>query len=797
VPGRDYNTTWATASDFGDSLGLVVWAGGGVEGIEGCRVRRDMSVVDSICLDISGPGYLASPGELHTVDVAWSGENWLVVWLDGADVCGSIVSPQGDIIRRVSICQGARGWVSVASDGSSYLVTWEQDSGEKTWEMYRLVSGDGTPLDTARRVSQSGGTQCNGDVEFTDSCYMVAFWRNDAQGNNAGLSAVRIRPDGSLLDSVPIPVFDGFVTAAPTLGCFADNFYAAWCEGMSPANIKMARVTPGGAVLDSGGVSVGHDSMVWGLSSVALGDTCLLAWASYGAESASVRTLRVDQQAHQLDSINLSVTTVTYAPIPPGAVSVMPASDFAVTWCQLQYPVTNTWNSRGVVCRRVSSSGVLVDSTDLRLSCAANTQLGNDVASDGQDFLAVWQDWTGLPLTSRLRMKRFSPDGTLLDSVGIPVGDSDAHLGAVAYGPGFYFVCWIQAAGSKIEAARVGRDGVVLDSLPILISQCPSKPGQVDVAYGDSMFLVVWYRGGSGVFGVRVRADGVVLDSVPRRVTHNTYFCFVPHVASDGLNFLVTYNGDSQGLHAVRVDSAGQLMDPTDTYLGDIPGDDWSAPAVFGAGFYMVYDWGGSRAWRISAHTGEVLNSLRGLGLGEESSITFDGVDFLISGRAGPYVKYAIGGQRISPTGVLRDSSPLVLATVDSATSVVCYYGGCAADANGNLGLMLTSYERPRYMSYRVRAAACPALAIGDERGARPARVKQSPTITRGVLFLPRSTSPSASTSLLDVSGREVMTLKLGENDVRALAPGVYFLRRPKTEDGRPDAAVTKVVITR
>jgi hypothetical protein len=50
---------------------------------------------------------------------------------------------------------------------------------------------------------------------------------------------------------------------------------------------------------------------------------------------------------------------------------------------------------------------------------------------------------------------------------------------------------------------------------------------------------------------------------------------------------------------------------------------------------------------------------------------------------------------------------------------------------------------------------------------------------------------------LLDISGRKVMELKAGVNDVRALAPGVYFLRGPKTADGRPDAAVRKVVVTR
>ena len=44
---------------------------------------------------------------------------------------------------------------------------------------------------------------------------------------------------------------------------------------------------------------------------------------------------------------------------------------------------------------------------------------------------------------------------------------------------------------------------------------------------------------------------------------------------------------------------------------------------------------------------------------------------------------------------------------------------------------------------------------------------------------------------LLDVSGRRVLNLQPGANDVRALAPGVYFVREAQAQ------AVRKIVITR
>jgi hypothetical protein len=75
-----------------------------------------------------------------------------------------------------------------------------------------------------------------------------------------------------------------------------------------------------------------------------------------------------------------------------------------------------------------------------------------------------------------------------------------------------------------------------------------------------------------------------------------------------------------------------------------------------------------------------------------------------------------------------------------------------------------------------------------------PAAAMPMATVIRGVLFLSERTSSSASTScLLDISGREVLNLKPGANDVRALEPGVYFVR-----DAQAQAqAVRKVVVTR
>jgi len=70
------------------------------------------------------------------------------------------------------------------------------------------------------------------------------------------------------------------------------------------------------------------------------------------------------------------------------------------------------------------------------------------------------------------------------------------------------------------------------------------------------------------------------------------------------------------------------------------------------------------------------------------------------------------------------------------------------------------------------------------------------PTLVRGVLLLgdsPRTgTVPKAI--LLDISGRKVLDLHPGPNDVSRLAPGVYFVR--STADVR-HASTSRVVVTR
>jgi hypothetical protein len=105
------------------------------------------------------------------------------------------------------------------------------------------------------------------------------------------------------------------------------------------------------------------------------------------------------------------------------------------------------------------------------------------------------------------------------------------------------------------------------------------------------------------------------------------------------------------------------------------------------------------------------------------------------------------------------------------------------------------------YNTYRTwgKLDVAKLAGIAETMNGEGGTTKPSATIVRGVLLLgdcPR-TGTVPKTVLLDISGRKVMELQPGANDVRALSPGVYFVREgPRAASLKPQA-VRKIVVTR
>ena len=89
---------------------------------------------------------------------------------------------------------------------------------------------------------------------------------------------------------------------------------------------------------------------------------------------------------------------------------------------------------------------------------------------------------------------------------------------------------------------------------------------------------------------------------------------------------------------------------------------------------------------------------------------------------------------------------------------------------------------------------------VGVEEGRQLTANSSRPTTTiaRGDLHLSASgVKRGASSVLLDAAGRKVMELHAGANDVRRLAPGVYFVREAQAQAQAQARAIRKIVVTR
>jgi DNA-binding beta-propeller fold protein YncE len=85
-------------------------------------------------------------------------------------------------------------------------------------------------------------------------------------------------------------------------------------------------------------------------------------------------------------------------------------------------------------------------------------------------------------------------------------------------------------------------------------------------------------------------------------------------------------------------------------------------------------------------------------------------------------------------------------------------------------------------------------VGLQDVTAAPGGRTRLPQTIISKTLNIPGR----EAWTLLDISGRKVLDLNPGPNDVRALAPGVYFVRECSAVGGeRSAASVRKVVLTR
>jgi phosphoribosylformylglycinamidine (FGAM) synthase PurS component len=825
VPGPYDRTLPAVAFD-GTNF-LVVWEDD--RGFDWCYDIYGARVTpEGMVLDPAGIAISEAVDDQNCPAVGFDGANFLVVWEDWRsgdyqDIYGARVTPEGAVLDPEGLVISDPGSdqysAAVGFGGGSFLVVWADFRSVNSEDIYGArVTPQGTVLDSAGiAISQATRDQCYPAVGFDGSDFLVVW--EEYRNVNGDVYGARVTPQGAVLDTSGIAVS----TAAngqycPALSFVGGNFLVAWEDYRNGSNFEVygARVTPEGAVLDPSGLAIAlaNDDQYY----VKVGSDSanfLVVWEDNRGMSTNIYCARVTPSGTVLDPSGIDVSQAPDDEYTP-AVG-FGGGHFLVAW--EDYSVGDD-----IFGARVTPAGTVLDPGGFIISTAPQDQYSPAVAFDGTNFLVVWEDGRSVSWYENYDIygARVTPAGTVLDPSGFAISQAagEQYLPAVGFNGTEFLVVWEDYRNGyqgDIYGARVTPQGAVLDTQGIVISQATGSQRSADVGAAGTNFLVVWEdrRGSSyaDIYGARVAQQGTVLDPSGITIAQAAYYQSAPAVGSDGTNSLVVWQDNRTGagwydILGARVTPEGTVLDSAGIAISQAVYHQQAPDVSFdGTNFLVVWeDIRNAVTWDIYGARvtpeGTVLDS--GIAISQADgdqgfpAVGFDDANFLVAWedfRNG--IDWDIYGARVTPAGVVSDTWPVSTQERDQVLLALACGGG------GQMLAVYQSWTRTiggrSYNTHRIWGKLGAFVGVEAGNGLRQASgVPPAATVVRGVLFLPEAPShePQAA-GLLDVSGRRVLELHTGANDVSRVSPGVYFVcPEPPAARQRPQATY-KVVVTR
>jgi hypothetical protein len=607
--------------------------------IYGARVSSAGHVLDAGGFPISlGPNDQLSPAATA------NGADSFVVWQDGRnpatapDIYGARVTSAGVVTDAsgipISTATGAQASPAVAFDGVDFLVVWADQRDGGDFDIY------GARVDTTGSVLDSSGipiSTFSGGEYFpkvaASGTNFLAVWEDDrnAGGGYVDIYGCRVNGAGTVLDRDGFPVGTGSADRhTPAVAAGLTDYLVVWLDERNLAttgqDIYGARVTTGGGVTDPSGFAIDTATNDQTTPVLAFnGSQYLVAWT----DARNMATSDLDIYG-ALVSTSATVTPSEGFVISTGAAdeeapaTASNGTNYLVVWQDYRNSATSGADLYGV---RVSTTGAVLDPTAIAISTAPGDQVSPYVATDGANYLVVWEDYRNAETAGvDVYGARVTGSGTVLDPDGIPIstGDYDQLAPAAAAGLGGYLVVWedgrnLATTGADIYGSRVSSAGAVLDAGGLPICTVNSAQYSAAVAFDGTHYLVVWSDErnlgvtGVDVYGTRVTTSGTVLDSPNIPIIQAAGDDIFPAVASAAGGFLVVWedgrNSATTGdeIFGTRITDAGVVSDPGGLAIAVTPGYE-ATPAVAASGTNYLVVW---EDGRNSATTGADIYGAR------------------------------------------------------------------------------------------------------------------------------------------------------------------------------------------
>ena len=430
-------------------------------------------------------------------------------------------------------------------------------------------------IDSVPALGPSPYSQDLPSASFDGTNYFVVW--QDSRDNR--IRGTRVNAAGQVVDSSGIAVSPEFVTAyGPSVAFDGTNYLVAWhtiSMSYDTLYVFCARVTPGGTVLDPGGILVNgspYPMSEYNQVAIARQDTvCLLAWEDYRADPyySDIYAARVNRAGDVLDPAGIRVSRSDSSEVKPAVAAL--GGVFLVAWedRRLEFDAS-------IYAARISLAGVVLDTSGIVVSADSNAQGSPGASADGANFLVTWDDDRDFPYTD-IYCARVSTAGAVLDPAGIPVSTAlyrQRHPAAAFDGTNYVLIWDDSRIGrAAVYAARVTPDGTVLDpdgfvvALPVGFFSAEAFPR---LASGSGNLLAVWMDGRDTIsyipqaFAARISRAGVVIDTNGIALGGSVNEQVYASAGSDGTNYLVVWadHRSSAGIYGARIGPNGERLAP-------------------------------------------------------------------------------------------------------------------------------------------------------------------------------------------------------------------------------------------
>jgi hypothetical protein len=234
---------------------------------------------------------------------------------------GRVAAAPAPAVAPLAPTPGDQRNPAVASDGSGFLVAWE-DGRDGTWERHLYasrVSAQGVTLDPdGIPIATDSGTQALPSIAFDGANYFVVWM----PGSVAPIRGARVTPEGVVLDPGGFPIVSEALE--PQVAFDGTNYLVVY--ETYDYSIRATRVSPGGTVLDPGGFAITSATHSDARVNVSFGDGEYLAtWDRFG----QVRGARITPGGTVLDPGGFPIT-----PADPHAFmsTRCPSSTGPISW---------------------------------------------------------------------------------------------------------------------------------------------------------------------------------------------------------------------------------------------------------------------------------------------------------------------------------------------------------------------------------------------------------------------------------------------------------------------------------